>query len=199
MKIGIYPGAFDPVHDGHVAFARAAQARHGLDKVYLLPEPNPRYKQGVKALEHRLAMVQQAIKDEPGLGAIQLDQARFTVHETWPLITARFMGAQLYMLLGSDVAKRLASWPNIDQLVETAPHFVVALRDSNQQDTQEMLTTLQETSNLDITYSLLASDYPDHRSSTIRQALKSGQTAQGLHADVLDYIRLHGLYVSGSM
>lgn len=197
MKIGIYPGAFDPVHDGHVAFAKAAQAAHGLDKVYFLPEPSPRYKQGVKALEHRLAMTQLAIKDEPTLGAIQLDQARFTVHETWPLLTARFEGADLYMLLGSDVAARLASWPNIGQFARSVPKFIIALRGQNTGDATAMLETLIQTKNIPLRYSLQAADYHDYNSTDIRLALKHGQAAQGLRKSVRLYITQNGLYSSG--
>src|SRR3989344_4473010 len=79
LKVGIYPGAFDPVHEGHVAFAQLVIAQHGLDKVFFLPEPTPRYRQAVKAYEHRLAMIKLAIKKYDSLGVIQLDHNRFTV------------------------------------------------------------------------------------------------------------------------
>ena len=197
MKVGIYPGAFDPVHTGHVAFAKAAQVKHGLDKVYFLPEPSPRYKQGVKALEHRLAMVQLAIRNEPGLGAIQLDQARFTVHETWPLIIARFDGADVYMLLGSDVASRLASWPNIGEFVRSVPEFIIALRGQTVQNAKDMLQTLVETKNIPLRYSLVASDNATYNSTDVRLALKHNQPPKGINPDVLSYIATNRLYSSG--
>lgn len=197
MKIGIYPGAFDPVHDGHVAFARAAQDTHGLDKVYFLPEPSPRYKQGVKALEHRLAMVQLAIKDQQDLGAIQLDQARFSVHETWPILNARFEGSEVYMLLGSDVAARLASWPNIGLFARSVPKFVIALRSQSSRDVTAMLETLVQTKNIPLRYGLQSSDYQAHNSTDIRLAIKHGKNPQGLHPDVRLYITKNGLYSSG--
>ena len=68
MRVGIYPGAFDPVHKGHIAFALAAITAHQLDKVFFLPEPSPRHKQGVKALDHRVEMVRLATANDPRIG-----------------------------------------------------------------------------------------------------------------------------------
>lgn len=198
MKVGIYPGAFDPIHDGHVAFARTALAAHNLDRLFFLPEPSPRYKQGVKSLQHRLAMTDLAIASEPRFGVIRLEQSRFTVHETWPLLTARFSGVQLYMLLGSDAAARLVSWPHIAELTAAMPHFVIALRGNNARDTNAMLQTLQQTKKLQLNHSLVKSDYPTYGSRKVRQSLKRGYLPQGLHPDVLTYIQEQGLYISGA-
>jgi nicotinate-nucleotide adenylyltransferase len=41
MNIGIYAGTFDPVHDGHIAFAKAAISKANLDKVVIVAEKEP--------------------------------------------------------------------------------------------------------------------------------------------------------------
>ena len=197
IKVGIYPGAFDPIHEGHVAFARAAMLKHGLDKVFFLPEPSPRHKQAVKALEHRTAMVHAAVDSDPKFGVILLDQTRFTVHETWPLLVSRFQGADLSMLLGSDVAQRLASWPNIAELVQTAPRFIIALRGDSIADVKDMMTTLEDTKKLTVRYSLLDPNYPTYGSSKIRLAIKQGHHPDAVHPAVWSYIVQNGLYSSG--
>jgi nicotinate-nucleotide adenylyltransferase len=46
-KIGIFAGTFDPIHEGHVAFAQAVLADLSLDKIYFLPERQPRRKTNV--------------------------------------------------------------------------------------------------------------------------------------------------------
>lgn len=199
ITVGIYPGAFDPVHDGHVAFAEAALLKHGLDKVYFLPEPRPRHKQGVKALEHRVAMVERAIRSNPRFGTIVLEQQRFTVHQTWPLLVSRFAGAKMYLLLGSDVAGHLASWPDIDELISTAPQFVIALRGSDISEVNRMMGALRTVKKLDIQYSLLETHHPLYGSSRVRHSLRHGHTPGGVHPDVLRYIRDQKLYISGAM
>lgn len=143
-------------------------------------------------------MVRIAITDYEQFGVVVLDQTRFTVHETWPLLVARFIGAELYMLLGSDVAERLASWPHIDELVKTAPHFVVALRGAQKQDTEEMIQTMQRTTKVKLDYSLLDPDYATYSSTRIRLSLKRGHIPRSISPSVVDYIKHHKLYISGA-
>lgn len=176
----------------------AAANAHQLDKVFFLPEPSPRHKQGVKALDHRVEMVRRATAKNPKLGLVVLEQTRFTIQDTWPLIVARFVDAKLYMLIGSDVAQRLASWPHIDELIAMAPHFVIALRGESKKDTNGMVTTLQQTTKLHLNYDLLDPNYATFSSVKIRLSLKRGHMPRGLHPEVAEYIKQEGLYISGS-
>ena len=60
MKIGVYGGTFNPPHLGHLAAARTAVDKLGLDKLLLIPAAIPPHKElpnGTPAPEERLAMV----------------------------------------------------------------------------------------------------------------------------------------------
>ena len=196
-KVGIYAGAFDPIHMGHVAFAKQAIKEAGLDKVYLLVEPHPRHKQGVKAMEHRVAMVELAIANEPALGLIDLQQARFTIHETWPRLQARFKGAELTMLMGEDVFMRLSHWPRIETIA-TEVKFVVGLRQHDEAAFRAHLQTISKTKHLTLEYQLFTSDHPGYASRKIRASLRAGETPTCLHPDVLAYIQTKRLYADVS-
>jgi nicotinate-nucleotide adenylyltransferase len=196
QRIGIYAGAFDPIHDGHVAFAKEALTKAHLDRVYFLVESRPRHKQGVKALDHRVAMVELAIADEPKLGLVMLDQARFTVYETWPLLQSRFDGAQLFMLMGEDVFKRLTQWPRIEGLVTTA-EFIVGLRmGQDEEQIRNHFTVLEQTKALKLNYGIFRADHSQVSSRHIRASLRKGRAPSGLHPQVLQYIKTHQLYSS---
>lgn len=192
-KIGIYPAAFDPVHKGHLAFARAVTEKFGLDKVYFLPEPNPRHKQGVKAFEHRINMVQLATANEPGYGVIVLDLQEFDVSQVWSRITARFLGADLYMLIGSNAVKRLAGWPHTIQTGKQVPTFVIANRNSAI-DINESIATLLKTKKLNLPYEILEPDYEIFRSPDIRAQIKHGEQPAALSYEVYQYIQRNKLY-----
>src|SRR3989344_87150 len=140
-KVGIFSGSFDPVHDGHISFANEAIKKCGLDKVFFLIEPRPRRKQGVKAFEHRVAMIQLALKNQPKLGTLILEQARFSVSETLPRLRERFKDAQLYMLVGEDVLMHMVNWPNVDELINSV-HFVIGTRKLSPSDLVQHISTL---------------------------------------------------------
>lgn len=195
-RIGIYSGTFDPIHEGHVAFAKQAIAECGLDKIFFLVEPRPRRKQGVKALEHRVAMVQMAIKHQSKLGTIILNQARFSVLETLPVLLKRFKGQQLYMLLGGDhVINHLAEWPHVEELVNSVC-FVVGVRGSGQKTVIETLSALQKTRGLKLDYEMFESAFPEYSSSAIRLAVKRGKEPVGLLPVVREYVQKENLYSS---
>ena len=59
LKIGLFGGTFDPIHNGHLALARAARRRFHLDCIYFIPSGLPPHKQarGLSPFLHRYAMV----------------------------------------------------------------------------------------------------------------------------------------------
>jgi nicotinate-nucleotide adenylyltransferase len=195
-RVGILAGTFDPVHDGHLAFAHQALKECGLDKIFFLVEPRPRRKQGVKALEHRLQMVQLAIKDESKFGTIMLEQTRFSVTETLPVLKELFKGAQMNLLFGDDVLNHLAQWPHVDQLVRDVS-FIIGVRQHTPHDVESHLQNLQRTRGLKLHYSLFVSTAPRLSSSYIRASIKHGHRPHGLQDAVRAYISENGLYSSG--
>lgn len=195
-RVGIFSGTFDPVHVGHLHFARVALVRSQLDKIFFLVEPAPRRKQGVKAFIHRLNMVQLATADEPKFGVIVLEQAQFTPHETLPILVSRFEGAGLYMLMGDDMLAHLGSWPHVDELIKSV-HFIIGVRGSEAK-AQSRLQTLEKTRGLSFDYEFLTHHTLNASSSNIRSALRNGEKPETITSEVLDYIEEHHLYNSAS-
>lgn len=194
-RIGIYSGTFDPVHAGHIAFARQALERAGLDKLFFLVEPRPRRKQGVRALEHREAMVRLALKNYEELGIIQLEQASFSVEETLPKLRALFEGAQLYFLMGEDVFSHLSRWPHINDLLSSS-NFIVGTRKQDEVAMREVLNELQKTRGAKFDVLFIETDQQDVASSKIRLAFKHGNEPFGLLPETADYIGENGLYAT---
>ncbi|MDF1751447.1 MAG: pantetheine-phosphate adenylyltransferase [Verrucomicrobiales bacterium] len=63
MKIAIYPGSFDPIHNGHIdVIERAAKL---CDKVIIAVAQNPN-KTGLFPTEERLALIEEVTRHIPG-------------------------------------------------------------------------------------------------------------------------------------
>src|SRR5258706_12226030 len=98
--IGIYSGTFDPVHPGHIAFAREALQTCKLDEVIFLPEQTPRGKEAVTDLSHRIALLERALADEPNMRILKLQSPQFTVADTLPEIHNLLGTTRLTRLIG---------------------------------------------------------------------------------------------------
>lgn len=193
-KIGIFAGTFDPVHDGHIAFANTALTL-GLEKIMFMPEPRPRHKQGVKALEHRVAMVKLAVADYPKFGTIVLEQARFSAHETLPILQAMFPGHRLVLLFGDDVVYHISSWPNVEKLVD-ACELMIASRHKDTSSLDSALQTLQKTTTLKFKYQIIHTNNDKITSSKIRLGIRRGKPVSGLATSVSNYVTKNRLYAS---
>lgn len=194
-KVGIYSGTFDPVHDGHLAFAREALEQCGLDKVFFLVEPRPRRKQGVKSFEHRFHMVQLAIAHEPKFGTIMLEQQRFTATDTLPVLAERFKGAELHMLMGDDMLSHFADWPHVEELMRGV-NFVIGLRHFDEKEVRRRVDIVQRTRGLAMRYELFQAPAAEYASTKLRAEIKRGRRPTGVSPEVMDYIQEQGLYAS---
>lgn len=88
MKIGLFGGTFDPIHIGHMILMENVINNLDLDKIYVLPNSNPPHKLENKktALNLRLKMVNETIKDNPKLEINDYDYRDNEIHYTFNTI-----------------------------------------------------------------------------------------------------------------
>jgi nicotinate (nicotinamide) nucleotide adenylyltransferase len=194
-KVGIYAGTFDPVHNGHAAFAWQALEECGLDKVWFMVEPRPRRKQGVKAFEHRVRMVQLAIAQEPRFGSIVLEQPRFTVHGTLPLLLNRFGGDTISFLIGEDLLSHLTHWPHIGELIENV-EFIIGVRKQSEQRIRDTIATIEKMRGHPFRYIIVHTLAKNINSTQIRKDVRGNRELADVHPAVARYIKRNNLYTS---
>jgi nicotinate-nucleotide adenylyltransferase len=135
MKLGILGGTFDPIHNGHLAMARAAKLAKGLDRVLLIPSFLPPHKPEVWApAEHRLAMVRRAVEGENVLEASDLEVRRGGISytaDTLEELTRLHPGAELYFILGQDSIAELPRWRRLPRLLELARIITISRAGQN--------------------------------------------------------------------
>ena len=135
MRIAFFGGTFDPPHRGHIAIARAAITRLGLDQVLVAPVATQPLKggSGHSSFEDRLAMVRLAVAGQPGLTASDVDaplpggQPNYTFETLLRLRKQLQPTDKLFFLLGADSFLTLKSWHRCAELLLLCD-FIVAGR-----------------------------------------------------------------------
>lgn len=123
MKVGIFGGSFDPVHNGHVGIARKAIASFGLDRLIVIPAAVSPFKtETPPALSYdRLALVKAAFSDVPKVVVDDRELRRGGVSyaiDTVRQIAAEYPGAEITFLIGEDSVAGLPRWKEYAELVK---------------------------------------------------------------------------------
>jgi nicotinate-nucleotide adenylyltransferase len=192
-RIGIYAGTFDPVHTGHMAFALQAQQAAKLNKIYFMPERRPRAKHPIEHFAHRSAMLKRATKPYRGFNVLELSDIDFSINRTLPKLQTLFDKSQLVFLIGSDVAKHLGDWPDIETLLAQS-ELVIGLRGG---DTRENISkVIKKWPTQPKAVTVIDSHAPNISSGKIRQAIGGNVSVSGLLKSVATYSKRNWLYVS---
>jgi nicotinate-nucleotide adenylyltransferase len=192
-RVGIYAGAFNPVHSGHLAFALQALEHARLDKVVFLPERRPRHKPGVEHFAHRSAMLKRAVKPHPRFEIQELVDIAFTVERTLPRLKQLYRGAELVFLVGSDIAEQIPSWSKAELLLAES-ELVIGVRQRD--NALRLHKVLEEWPVQPKDTHIFTSFAADISSKEVREALYTRRTAPGLLPSVKQYSNRNWLYVS---
>jgi nicotinate-nucleotide adenylyltransferase len=201
MKIGIFGGTFDPIHVGHLIIAETVRDEMGLDTVLFVPAATPPHKRGraVSDAADRLEMVRLAIEGNPVFDVSDIEIRRggvsYSIETVKALEAAAEPGTQFFFIIGADTVPELATWKDIDDLVQHCT-FVVAARPGVR--IEALLGTdlglTPETRHRVLTHFVDAVRV-DLASTELRARLAEGKSIRHLVPEpVHDYIRTKGLY-----
>jgi nicotinate-nucleotide adenylyltransferase len=129
MRVGLFGGSFDPVHDGHLQVAREAKRRLGLDRVWWLVSPqNPlKTAQTSKDYDRRLAAVA-ALARDPGFVISDFERrigARYTI-DVVAALKARHPRVRFVWIMGADNLARFHRWRDWAGILRAMPVAAVA-------------------------------------------------------------------------
>jgi len=187
LKIAIFGGTFDPIHEAHLAVAREALHQFALDKILFVPAGNPPHKAAGTSFEDRYRMVELACRTEPHFEASRLEAGK---RKSYSILTIEELRAtlapedELFFLIGADAFDDLTTWHrwrDVANLVE----FIVVTRPGHPiRSIPEARVRRLDSVALPVS------------SSEIRAELARGEAPVKLPPDVLHYVRERGLYQS---
>lgn len=155
MKVGILGGTFDPIHNAHIEIAKAALNQFSLDKVMVMPTPNPPHKDKntITSNFHRINMIKLAILPYENIEfsdfEINMHDVTYTA-DTLYLLNELNPDIEYYFILGSDSIMSFLSWYRPDIILKYAKLLTVRRDDESFDLMDSKIKEIEETYNTTI-------------------------------------------------
>lgn len=198
-RIGIMGGTFNPIHQGHLMLAQKAYEQFELDKVLVIPNKLPAYKDRDELLDskQRSRMVQLAIADYPYMEFSDLELTRsgptYTI-DTLQSLIQEYPEDDFYFILGGDSLADLHKWRAYKEILTLAVILCARRNDADVPELEQIKLRL-EAEVAEAQIYIMDTPMMNISSTEIREQLQSGKKApQGIPEAVLAFIQEHDLY-----
>jgi nicotinate-nucleotide adenylyltransferase len=197
MRIGIFGGTFDPIHNAHCFVAESARLLERLDRVLFVPTGNAHYRDKPQAeAAHRCAMILGAIEAND---AFELDDSDLRENATGytadllPRLHRKYPESSFTFIIGAD-SLVTANWVRLDDVLESLERFVIAPRAGVQADALARVISVIPQHLRERVTTLNLPELPES-ASLVRSLLTQGRSVRYLVPEpVWQYIIAHRLY-----
>lgn len=193
----IFCGSFNPPTNAHFDLAQnIIDENNNIEKIIFVPVSNKYSKIGLESDEHRYNMLKLVCdkNDKFEVSDIELGQERqpYTI-ETLKNIQDIYPNKEIYLIMGTDNIKELATWYNADELVSD---FKVLVLPRNEDDIEKIIEEDEFLKRHKDSFITLENEKRINLSSTlIREKLKKGEDIRNLvKSEIFEYIEENSLY-----
>jgi nicotinate-nucleotide adenylyltransferase len=131
VKLGLFGGTFDPVHNAHLFVAEASRVELGLERIVFLPTRGAHYRPGpIASVEERLAMLRGALAPNPHFSIDETDldpEGTGYSADLMPRLRAKFSGDELTFIVGGDSLVD-SPWQRFGEVLANLDAFAIAPR-----------------------------------------------------------------------
>ena len=198
MKIAMFGGSFNPIHNGHIMLANAFQKELSLDKVLIIPTYIPPHKQRDYSVspQQKLQMCRLAVKDIPFAEVSDIEikrQGASYTYMTLQELRKIYPHDELYLITGADMFMTIHQWKNPEIIFALATICGVPRNDDDISDLEKQAEFLHT---LGAKTKILNVNIMTVSSTQIRKNISHGKKIFGLvPPSVEDYILKNGLYI----
>ena len=198
MRVGIYGGTFSPVHNGHVAAAKAFMEQMWLDILYVIPTGVTPHKtmKGDATAADRLEMCRLAFEGVEGVIVSDLEMRRegksYTVDTLRELYDPE---GRLFLLMGTDMLLTLDKWREPEEIFRLCYPVYIRREEDDGLDGAivEKIKCYQEKYGKVVRR--IVTPAIELSSTDVRAAVAEGFPIEGaVPPAVADYIHAHHLY-----
>jgi nicotinate-nucleotide adenylyltransferase len=185
MRLGLFGGSFDPVHNGHLLLAECCRDQARLDEVWFIPAGvQPLKAQGpVASNADRVLMLRLAIAGRERLvvSTIEVDRGgvSYTV-DTLRAVRGEHPDDELFFLMGADTLADLPQWREPAEVLRLATPLVVHRAGQPPADFAALEGLVTSRRIQSIRQLLVEMPPTDIRSSDIRRRLAQGEAIDGM-------------------
>lgn len=197
MRVGIYGGSFDPVHNGHINAAQTFFEELSLDRLIVVPAYCSPFKKGlaVTPSQHRMNMCKIAfgnIKDFEVSDIEILREDEGYMSDTIDQIKEQYPDDELFLLVGGDQLLILKRWHAFDKIAESAK---IAVTERNWDDTSAIEAEAAVLRSLGAEVTVVPIDVKELSSTAVREAVRRGDDISSMvPSGVAEYIWNNYLY-----
>lgn len=199
LRVGIYGGAFTPIHNGHVAAAKAFMEQMWLDVLFVIPTGTSPHKQmsaGASDVD-RLEMCKRAFEGAQGVIVSDLEIRR--QGKSYTVDTLRELSGddrRLFMLCGTDMILSLDTWRDPDGIFSLC-YPVYIRRETDESIDEKLIAKVTEYRNkYGKNVVRIKAPAIEVSSSQVRERIAAGEDISDLVPPlVADYIKEKGLYL----
>ena len=145
--IGLYGGAFDPIHNAHLSIARNCIKVVGLEKVIFIPTGNSPTHKNLTAHHHRLQMLN-IISKNNFFEISDFEIKSYLIHKkvSYTLNTLKYFKenneSTLIFIIGKDAFSTINKWYRWDEILRYC-HLVIVDRSSVELNTNKIPTEVK--------------------------------------------------------
>lgn len=196
IKIGIFGGAFNPVHNGHINMVKEAFADLKLDKLLIIPTcKSPHKDTKLISFEDRAEMCRLAFSDMIESGKFEISDIEKQLGGTsYTILTVRELkkrypaDAVFYLIIGGDMLFYFDKWYRYESLLSECKVVAAARENSEYSDMCEYAAEMGRIKVLNLHVTEVSS-------TEIREKAANRESISGLVPQTVEeYIREHKLY-----
>ena len=178
LRVGIYGGTFAPIHNGHVAAARAFMEQMKLDYLFIIPTYLPPHKQISSSDDplYRLKMCERAFAGVDGVVISDVEIRRGGKSYTYDTLKELSReGTRLFLLCGTDMVLTFDTWYRFEDILKMCYPVYVRREDDPLLGSRVVAKITEYYQKYGVMFRKIVTDPIPLSSTEIREAARAGR------------------------